>query len=163
MKRLRQFLSLNRADRALFLKALALLWIFRTGLWILGYTRMKPLVNRWKKPAASTVVAGTAIAGAESGSLYAARVGWAVKAAGRGTPGDRLCLVQALAAEVLLGRRGIPAGIRIGVVKDEALKLQAHAWVESGGAVIIGGSGLDRYEPLTSVNEKTGFPGEEPR
>jgi hypothetical protein len=163
MKRIRQFLSLNRADRALFLKALALLWVIRTGLWILGYTRMKPLVERWKKSAASKDAAGDSHADADSGSLCAARVGWAVKAAGRGTPGDRLCLVQALAAEVLLGRRGIPADIRIGVVKDEALKLQAHAWVESGGTVIIGGAKLDRYEPLTSTPKRAGAPGEEPR
>lgn len=49
------------------------------------------------------------------------------------------CLPEALAACRLLGRYGHPAQLHIGVRKDAAGKLLAHAWVSSGSQVIIGG------------------------
>jgi hypothetical protein len=44
--------------------------------------------------------------------------------------------------------------LRIGVLRDQKEKFQAHAWVESSGIVVIGGLELERYEPLTSKEEK---------
>jgi hypothetical protein len=71
-----------------------------------------------------------------------------VETASRRTPGLKTCLAQALAAQVLLTRRGYPALLRIGVAKGERQQLQAHAWVESEGKIVIGGSELERYTPL---------------
>ena len=166
MRRLLQFYSLNRHDRVLFLKALALLWIIRIGLWILSYKRMKPLVDRWKKQKIDDAGFSHQDAPAdaeEHRALYASRVGWAVKAASRSLPGDHTCLVQALSVEVFLGRRGIPAALKIGVFKDEGLGLQAHAWVESEGVVVIGGIGIERCELLTPSLDAPGYPEDETR
>ena len=60
------------------------------------------------------------------------------------------CLPQALAAEALLMRGGRRVELRIGVVKTERGRLVAHAWVESGGRVVVGElhEGLSRYTPL---------------
>jgi hypothetical protein len=64
------------------------------------------------------------------------------------------CLTQALATQVLLDQRGQTARTRIGVVKGEDGQLQAHAWVESEGVVVIGGSEseIKQYTPLLALD-----------
>ena len=60
---------------------------------------------------------------------------------------DATCLPQALAAEAILRRRGHPADLRLGVSRGDD-GVEAHAWVESYGRVIVGDGDLDRLEPL---------------
>src|SRR5438309_451978 len=72
--------------------------------------------------------------------MHPDRVVWAVVVASRYVPMST-CLTQALAAQVLLARRGYSAHLHIGVAKEGAeAKLKAHAWVESDGKVLIGSS-----------------------
>lgn len=52
---------------------------------------------------------------------------------------DRPCLVQALAARWLLARRGIASDLHIGVLKSNGA-LEAHAWLERNGQVLVGGA-----------------------
>jgi len=52
---------------------------------------------------------------------------------------------------MLLARRGYPALVYIGVVRDDSDELQAHAWVKSEGEVVIGGLELERYTPLATL------------
>ena len=62
--------------------------------------------------------------------------------------------MQALAAYVLLGRRNCRAQLHIGVTRDEKGKFLGHAWLESNGAVIIGGEALSQqqYTPLLAMD-----------
>lgn len=53
--------------------------------------------------------------------------------------GDMPCLSQALAARWLLSRDGYQAELKIGARMEEG-ELAAHAWLERGGDVILGGS-----------------------
>ena len=56
------------------------------------------------------------------------------------------CLVRALTTWIILMRRRIPARLRIGVTRGPAGRLEAHAWLESRGRVVIGDAGeLSRY------------------
>jgi hypothetical protein len=48
----------------------------------------------------------------------------------------------------MLARRNYPAQLCIGVAKDEAGRLKAHAWVDFEGKVIIGKVGASEYVPL---------------
>jgi len=77
---------------------------------------------------------------------------WAVESAGRLLPWASTCLTQALTAQVLLLQLGRPALVHIGTVKGENGDLQAHAWVESRGEVLIGGRELERFTPLTVLD-----------
>jgi hypothetical protein len=81
------------------------------------------------------------------------RVAWAVTVASRYVPAAT-CLTQALVTKLWLGRTGHHAIVRIGVARSEAGELLAHAWVESRGKVVIGGSvsSLRRYTPLAAAN-----------
>src|SRR5947209_6631188 len=74
-----------------------------------------------------------------------ARIAWAVTTAARVVPGAHNCLVQALAAHALLGRHGHGSQVRLGVARTSEQGLEAHAWVECQGAVLVGGSSAGRY------------------
>lgn len=104
---------------------------------------------RWARARISTPPSSLPAA-APAASAAVSRIGWAVSAAARHVPGAGGCLVQALAAERLLRVHGLSACLRIGVASDGGKKLRAHAWVESGGRVVIGGRRLSGYTPLAA-------------
>ena len=57
------------------------------------------------------------------------------------------CLVQALAGERWLRRRGIASQVVIGVKKDGPVPLDAHAWLEAGDRIVTGGE-IAGFVPL---------------
>jgi hypothetical protein len=69
---------------------------------------------------------------------------WAVRAAARYVPTAN-CLPQAIVARQLLVEQGYEPVLRIGVQAPEKLGLQAHAWVEAGGRVLIGDDGREYH------------------
>ncbi len=75
----------------------------------------------------------------EPGEREWERVVWAIRAVGRRTLGDRPCLAEALAGRFMLARRGYQADLHIGVRKGEKGDLLAHAWLESGNSIVLGG------------------------
>lgn len=128
----RSFTALDRADRRLVLEAAGLIALAWTGLRLLEFATLRRTLDR---------VAGSP-ASARSGRSHAAlvrRVGWAITAIARRWPAAT-CLVQALAADTILRRRGVACELRIGVRAgdDGAGPIQAHAWVDCGGAVAVG-------------------------
>ncbi len=143
MKRPLRFVRLPAAERRLLVKAALLFSAIRLGLWLLPFETVRRLLAK---------VAEAPTGFRETDRSSADRIIWAVEAASRHLPGARTCLPQALAAQVLLARRGHPALLRIGVVKGEKGHLEAHAWLESRGRIVIGGSELDRYTPLAAPN-----------
>jgi hypothetical protein len=77
---------------------------------------------------------------------------WAVDAVGNRLFPRNPCLVQALVIQRLFVRAGQPAELRIGVRREGASKLAAHAWVESNGVIVIGSRGLsDDYVALPPI------------
>jgi hypothetical protein len=48
------------------------------------------------------------------------------------------CLTSALAAMLLMRRKGQYSVLRIGVTRDAEQKFKAHAWLETNGCIIIG-------------------------
>lgn len=84
---------------------------------------------------------------------YQEKVLWAVNRTSRHISSANSCLPRALAAHILLKRRGLPVRMYIGVRKDDVGLLRAHAWVESDGVVIIGRTetGIERYTALPDI------------
>jgi Transglutaminase-like superfamily len=76
----------------------------------------------------------------------------AISIAARYVPGAT-CVCQAAVAQRMLSREGYPAQISIGIRKEERDRhLQAHAWVESGGKILIGGEeSPEIYTPIMTV------------
>jgi hypothetical protein len=145
MNRLSRLLSLPRRDKALLAETALLLGAVRAGLCVLPVRVLRR---------AMAIMAGAPDRSRQADHAVAERVSWAVSTAGRHLPACHSCLVQALAAEVLLGRRGCAARLRIGVARPEDGKLQAHAWVESRGrAVVSASTDLSRLTPLRGPAE----------
>jgi Transglutaminase-like superfamily len=144
MARLSKFRRLPAADRRLLLKTVLLVWTVRLGLWLLPFRLMRRLLAKLAlNPVGSQVCGPTVVA----------RYVWAVTVACRYVPATT-CLTQALVTKMLLGHHGHHASVRIGVARSAGGELQAHAWVESGGRVVIGGSeaSLQRYTRLKAAN-----------
>lgn len=85
-----------------------------------------------------------------SASATAQDVAWAVRSASRVVP-RATCLTQALAAKLVLSRRGYASRLRIGVARGPARQLRAHAWLEANGLVVVGGSRIEDFTPLAAV------------
>lgn len=127
------------------LKATLLLWTVRLGLWFLPFETVRRLLIGFSEGPARL---------RDTGQASVAEVTWAVETAGRYMPWAATCLTLALSAQILLLRRGHRALIHIGVAKGDGETFLAHAWVETGGEIIIGDHELERYTPLTSLGGK---------
>ena len=139
MKRFVKFLSLTADERRLLVSALFRLVVVRVGMWRIP---LRVLLRRLHKMAVERDRLS------ESNPLPPERIVWAIRVVSRYLPGTMNCLVQALAAQSMLARRGHLARVRIGVAKDEGGQLKAHAWVECEGKIVIGGVGMSQYTAL---------------
>ncbi|MCL4294766.1 MAG: lasso peptide biosynthesis B2 protein [Anaerolineae bacterium] len=139
MKQARTFLNLSPTEQQLLIKAALLLGLITLGLRAFSFQTLR----RWL-----TGVARNSIALQDTNRPSPERVARVVQAAGRYVPGAT-CLPQALAVQTLLKQRGYSSSLRIGVAKGEGGQLEAHAWVESQGRIVIGNSNdLARYTLL---------------
>jgi hypothetical protein len=58
-------------------------------------------------------------------------------------------LIESLAAHAMLRRRGVECALKLGVRRAERSPFTAHAWIEHGGAVVLGQvDDLAEYAPL---------------
>jgi transglutaminase superfamily protein len=143
----RRFTSLDRSDRHLVLEAASLMALVWTGLRLLRFATLRRLLDH------SAGLSTTPNAGQPHSSVTGG-VRWAITSVAARFP-SATCLVQALAADAMLRRRSLTAELRIGVrvraSRDEPL--EAHAWVECGGAVAIGAiENLSDFKALTAWN-----------
>src|SRR5439155_15806549 len=129
MKRFGKLLRLAHAERVLLVEAALLLGAIGLGLRLLPFGRLRDLLDRLSRPRQGL---------RPRARLPAARIAWAVERMSRVVPGARSCLVQALAAQTLLARRGCHSSVRIGVAHPSGESLHAHAWVESEGRGVLG-------------------------
>jgi hypothetical protein len=75
-------------------------------------------------------------------------VSWAIENMGAKPWMKALCLPRALAAQAMLRRRGIASRLCLGVARD-GVTLTAHAWVEVGENIIVGGAEAAGFTRLT--------------
>lgn len=76
----------------------------------------------------------------------------AVDRARRGVPGVYKCLPVAYTGHLLLHRHGHRSTVQVGVARDAQGKVEAHAWVECQGRVLIGElPDLGRFVPFPAL------------
>jgi hypothetical protein len=135
--KLRSAFRMPGAELALALFTIALTAAVRTALWTVHFRRLKRIVDACRP---SKSFAG------RYGDL---QIGRAVRLASRYVP-QATCLTQALTAQMLLNWAGIEAKTLIGVRRNE--KFEAHAWVECGGRVLVGGAAQSAtYSPMLTL------------
>lgn len=140
-----RFRALSAADRRLVVEAAAVLVFVRLGVALLPFSALRVLLDRYAR-AGSPIPPDAAAPGVS-------RFTWAVAAAASRFPVRMSCLVQALAADAMLRRRGVSCRLRIGVHPRSTGSgaLKAHAWIEHEGAVVLGAlEDLREYAVLSS-------------
>ncbi len=75
----------------------------------------------------------------------ALQLGWAVGTMSRYTPWQSTCLVQSLAAQWMLRRRGLVSVLYLGLARHVTRELEAHAWLCHGPVVVTGAQGRERF------------------
>jgi hypothetical protein len=144
MRELIKFLRLDGTERLLLLKTFARVWIASVILRLLPFAVIQRLF-----------ASRTTRNGPRQGRHPIGRILWAIDVANRYVPGTS-CLSLAVAGRTMLNREGYPAQIHIGVAKDHGCSLAAHAWVESGGKILIGGNdSTSLFAPLAVIGEGT--------
>ena len=140
-RRLVKFARMPVLRRRRLLAALRLLWFARIGLWTMSYRRLRSRLKAMEQPIDCP---------APTASLD--ELVWCIEAASRYVPAAT-CLARSMAAQVLLRRHGYNSTLRIGVARGRRGALEAHAWVECAGRVVVGEvENLERYTPLPSVD-----------
>ena len=150
MKRLLNFLEMSWCeilaaplrDRTILITALILLGLVRLGLWLLPFQRLQRLLAQ---------ISNINPQNQNNNQTSINKIIWAVETSSRYLPGVK-CLARALTAQALMSRHGYSCQLRIGVAKGESGKLEAHAWIESQGKVVIGSlADLSRFVPMEAV------------
>jgi hypothetical protein len=137
--------QLRRACRPLIFEAFALVALLRCALSCASYAKVRHALDRWRllrRPSAIVQV-----------HQSADEIASAVIAVSRCLPWLTTCLVDALAVELMLRRRGFEPVLRFGIrgrAPDRPL-LEAHAWVECAGSIVVGDlAEFSEYSAFTS-------------
>lgn len=125
-------------DKWLLLSSFIILWFVRLSLSLIGYNRMIHRVSFQPH----LLVPSDALA---------LRVAISIRSASALVP-NPTCLVQALAAKILLGLRGYASQIKVGVRRDGDT-FGAHAWLISDGKIVLGGDteNVASFQPLMKI------------
>ncbi|MBU7581638.1 MAG: lasso peptide biosynthesis B2 protein [Nostoc sp. TH1S01] len=143
MKRLRKFLNLTHSDRHLLISTFILLTLVRLGLWLLPFKRLWQILS---------AISQVRVKPQPVDRTDLDKIVKAVDLSSRYMPGGVKCLARAFTTQVLMKRYGYSPELRIGVAKKEGGELEAHAWVESQGKVVIGYlRDLSSFTPLPPV------------
>jgi hypothetical protein len=131
----RKLVSLRADERTLMVQAAALLPVVLLVQTSLPFKRWRPLLTRGAPTRAK--------------ALTPAEIAQAVDRARRGLPGVYKCLPVAYSGHLLLHRHGHASTVQVGVARDAEGKVEAHAWVECEGGVLIGDvPDLSRFVPF---------------
>jgi len=145
MPQLRKFFALPARNQLFLVKVTCLVALIRVGLWLLPFQSLRQLLSHFSSPVNDAPAASAA---------GVRRVVEAVKITSRFIP-QATCLTRALSVQVLLLRRGYPADLKIGVAKNEDAEFVAHAWIESQGQIVIGGTeSITYYTAFSSLESK---------
>lgn len=125
-------------EKRFFLQALFLLSYCRLAL---KFKEFKEVVKHFNKQTEQRALPAEYV-------ISPARIVALLEAAGKKVP-FTTCLSKSLAGTVLLRNHGYSPVLHIGVAKENASMLEAHAWLSLDGKIISGNcQDLERYKEL---------------
>jgi hypothetical protein len=128
------------------IEAAAWLVVARCALVLVPFPRIARRIGTFVPPTDERVALATAVGSGEQ-CATAREIGWAVGLAARRVPFRAVCLPQAMAARIMLERRGVPSVMRFGgTMGGEPKVFTAHAWLDAAGVKVTG-------YPVTGVAE----------
>ncbi|MCR2807410.1 lasso peptide biosynthesis B2 protein [Paenibacillus soyae] len=134
--------------KLLILASFILMGVFRFAILFVPFRRLAQVMGRKSGSTPEDV-------GREQMS-QAAKVGWVVERMSWLTPWESKCLVRALTAQLLLRMVRVPTTLYLGVAKDEANQLIAHAWLRCGRLIVTGGDESPNFRPVAQFASLSG-------
>jgi hypothetical protein len=132
-----RFRQVDSRRRALLAEAVAYLLAARLALIFIPFPRLARRLGTFVPP--TDARAAQAATGALPDQTQLAEdIGWAVTRAARYVPFRAVCLPQAMAARVMLKRRGVQSVMHFGAAKGTDKPLDAHAWLDAAGVEVTG-------------------------
>jgi hypothetical protein len=149
LRRLQKFAALDGQRQKLFIEAFFLLGQSRLALQRKPFSERVSHLQMHREAITQPPQAPAAIKMARS-------IGWAVTLAANHTPWESTCLVQVLAAQRMLQKRGIAGVFYIGATtarsQDETPGLLAHAWLKCSDEFITGEKGHQAYTVVSAFS-----------
>jgi hypothetical protein len=137
-RKLQRFSRLPLTDRLLTIEAAIFLAIARTWLLVVPFRKIAETLGT-SHPAAGPKAA--LAPSSEREDEIALRISEAVKRAAKNIPVHAVCIQQAIAAKMMLGRRGIRCVMHFGVARglpDSGAAMRAHAWLQTASVEVTG-------------------------
>lgn len=134
---LRRFAQVGHRRRALVIEAVTCLLLARLGLLFVPFPKLARRLGDFVPPSDSRAMAARK-SGAQADAALAEEIGWAVTRSARYMPFKAPCLPQAMAARLMLGRRGVSSTLHFGAARAEQMPLDAHAWLDAAGVEVTG-------------------------
>lgn len=134
---LRRFGQVGQRRRVLVVEAVAWLWLSRLALIVIPFPRLARRLGKFVTPAVARALQ-TKSKRLQDDTRLAEEVGWAVTRSARYVPFKAVCLPQAMAARIMLKRRGVASVLHFGAAKGKEKPLDAHAWLDAAGVEVTG-------------------------
>ncbi len=132
-----RFRQVDNRRRSLLAEAVTYLLAARLALIFIPFPRLARHIGTFVPPS-DPRAAQAAAAVAQDQARLAEDIGWAVTRAARYVPFKAVCLPQAMAARVMLKRRGVKSVMHFGAAKGTEKPLDAHAWLDAAGVEVTG-------------------------
>lgn len=136
-RRLVRFGQIGNRHRLLLAEAVGWLLLARLALVLVPFPRLARRLGTFVSPQEARAAQARQ---PRSPELVARTemVGWAITRAARYVPFKAVCLPQAMAARIMLKRRGVESVMHFGAAKGHDKPLEAHAWLDAVGVEVTG-------------------------
>jgi len=134
---LRRFAQVGNRRRVLVMEAVLCLLAARLGLIFIPFPKLARRLGTFLPPRDPRAMAGRAGSPLEHARI-AEDIGWAVTRSARYVPFKAVCLPQAMAARVMLTRRGVASVMHFGAARGQDKPIDAHAWLDAAGVEVTG-------------------------
>ncbi len=147
IRRFLKFVRLTSVEKLLLLEATLFMALARPAVLLFPFRRIAPMLGceQLESPIEITTMQ----------DMKAKQIGWAVVTMSYHTFWQSTCLVQAIAAQMMLKIRGIPGTIYMGMAKDREGTLLAHAWVRCGSKIITGAPESGQFTIIAAFAKNT--------
>jgi hypothetical protein len=132
-----RFAQVGPRRRMLVVEAIVWLLLARLALIFVPFPRLARRFGTFVPPSDTRALQARDRISQEQ-TQFAEDTGWAVTRAARYVPFKAVCLPQAMAAHVMLKRRGVASVLHFGAGKGQDKPLDAHAWLDAAGVEVTG-------------------------
>jgi len=140
--RAKRLWALQQGDRAEVIRMFLRIIIFRLLLVSFGFTTTRRWATRGHRPSGHIPDAGDV-------QRLARFARWVARSGLVGSP----CLAASLALSWTLGRRGVSTTLHLGAQRRDG-QLDAHAWLESQGQLLLDTSDGDTFATLVAFEQQ---------